>query len=60
MAWTVKYLRFMEIKSFSFIVEAFEFSKFYESEAKHDKHDFRRGLSMVFKVSELKLLEGLA
>lgn len=31
-------------------VEAFHFSKFYEIEAKHDKHSFQRGLNVAFKV----------
>ena len=40
----------MEIEVFVFLMEAFLFSKFYENEAKHDKRNFKRGLSMTFVV----------
>ena len=50
MAYAVKMLSFIAIKFFVFEVEAFQFSKFYESGAKFDKGDFKRGLTMTFKV----------
>ena len=38
----------------------FEFSKFHENEAKHDKRGFKRGLTVTFKVKKIvKLLEKL-
>ena len=43
---------FIEIKFFVFSVEAFQFSKFHENEAKHDKP--RRGLSVAFEVKNAK------
>ena len=40
----------MEIKFFIFSVEAFQFSKFYENEANHDKRSYERSLSVAFEV----------
>ena len=33
-----------------FLVEAFQFSIFHGNEAKHDKHDFNRGLTVTCLV----------
>ena len=35
---------------FVFSVKAFYFSKFHEDEAKHDKLNFKRALTVVFEV----------
>ena len=40
----------MAIKLFVFLVEAFQFSKFHKNEAKLDKGNSKRGLTMTFKV----------
>ena len=40
----------MATKFFIFPIKAFQFSKFKENEAKHDKHNFKRGLIVTFKV----------
>ena len=53
MTYAVKMLSFMAIKFFVFHVEAFQFSKFHESEAKLDKGNIKRGLTMTFKVKNL-------
>ena len=49
MAYAVKILSFMLIEFFVFLVNAFQSSKFHESEAKPDKGDYKRGLTMTFK-----------
>ena len=35
------------------LVEAFQFTKFHENEAKHDKRNFKRGLTKAFKVKNV-------
>ena len=40
----------MVIEFFVFQVEAFQFSKFHEKIAKLDKGNFKRGLTVTFKV----------
>ena len=40
----------MEIEFFVFPVEAFQFSKFHENDTKHDKRNFKRGLTVTFMV----------
>ena len=51
----------MAIDYFVFSVEAFQFSKFHENEAKHDKRNFKRGLTVTFKVKKfVKLLKKMA
>ena len=40
----------MAIKIFVFFVEVFQFSKFHENEAKHDKRNFKRRVALAFKV----------
>ena len=44
---------FMAIDFFVFQVEAFQISKFHESEAKLDKDDFKKDLTVTFKVKNL-------
>ena len=36
-----------------FPVGAFQFYKFHENEAKHDKHNFEKGLTVTFKIKSL-------
>ena len=56
-----KYQSLVAIEFFIFLIKTFEFSKFYENEAKHDKINSRRGLTVIFKGSKIiKLLENLA
>ena len=43
----------MEIKFFIFSKDASQFSKFDENEVKHDKLNFKRGLTVKFKVKNL-------
>ena len=43
----------MEIK-LVFSVEDFLFSKFHETEAKQDRHNFKRGLTLTFKAKNLQ------
>ena len=50
MTYAVKMLSFMTIEISVFQVEAFQFSKFLDSEAKLEKGDFKRGLIVAFKV----------
>ena len=40
----------MVIDYFVFSMEVFQFSKFYENEAKCDKRSFKKGLTVTFKV----------
>ena len=40
----------MEIKFSVFSVEAFQFSKFYQNEGKHDKFNFKKGLTVKIEV----------
>ena len=40
----------MEIKVFVFSVEDFNFLDFMKADAKPDKHNFKRSLSMTFEV----------
>ena len=42
----------MEVDIFVPSVEAFQFSKFYENDAKHGKRNFKRSLSVVFVAFE--------
>ena len=44
----------MVIEFFVFQVEAFQFSKFHEKIAKLDKDNFKRGLTVTFKVKNLQ------
>ena len=37
-----------------FLVGAFQFYKFHENEAKHDKHNFEKGLTVTFKIKSLQ------
>ena len=55
----VKILRFMAIKFFVFELEAFEFSKFYESKVKLEEGNIKRGLldCEIQDQKFLKLLE---
>ena len=46
----VKILGFYGDRVFVFQVEAFQFSKFHEKIAKLDKGNFKRGLTVTFKV----------
>ena len=51
----------MEIKIFIFSVEALQFFEVYENEAKGDKPNFKRGLTVTFLGQRfLKLLEKMA
>ena len=50
MTYARKILSFMSIEFIVFQVEAFQFSKFRESETKLDKNDYKRGLNATFKV----------
>lgn len=50
MACALKILNFMAIEFFVFLVDTFPFSKFHENEAKLDKDDFKRGLTVTLKV----------
>ena len=43
----------MAIEFYVFHVEAFQFSKFHENVAKLGKGNFKRGLTMTFKVKNL-------
>lgn len=45
----VKIPKFYGDRVFLFRVEAFQFFK-YKNEIKNDKHNFKRGLNMTFKV----------
>lgn len=45
-----KYLSFMANKFFDFPGEVFLFSKFHEDEVKHGKRNFKRDLTVAFKV----------
>ena len=54
----------MAIEFSIFPVEKFskEFSRFYENEAKHDKHNFEKGLTVTRDIQDqkfVKLLEKL-
>ena len=48
MTYAVKILSFMAIEFFLSLAP--QFSKFHENEAKLDKGDFKRGLTVTFKV----------
>ena len=48
MQW--KYESFIAIECFVFLVDAFQFSKFHASVAKHDKLNFERDLIVTFMV----------
>ena len=37
--------------------EFFQFSKFQENEAKHDKRNFKRRFTMTFKVKNCRITE---
>ena len=50
MTYAVKIQSFMTIEFFVFQLEAFQFSKFHENVAKLDKGNFKRGLTVTFKV----------
>ena len=50
MTYIVKIGSFMSIEFFVFQVEAFQFSKFYENVAKLDKDNFKRSMTVKFKV----------
>ena len=50
MTSVVKILSFMTIKFFVFHLQAFQFSKFHENVAKLDKDNFKRDLTVTFKV----------
>ena len=50
MTWRVKILKFYEDQVFVSSVEAFQFSKSHENDAKHDKRDFKRCLTVTFEV----------
>ena len=50
MTYSGKILSFMAIKFFVCQVEALQFSKFHESEAKLDKGNYKRGFTVTFKV----------
>ena len=43
----------MEIELFVFSVEAFQVFEFHENEAKHEKHKFKRVLTVTFEVNKL-------
>ena len=45
------------IEFFVFSVEDFEVLKFYENEAKREKLNFKRGLSVAFMVKNAKIFE---
>ena len=42
----------MGIEFFAFKVEAFQFSKFHKSVIRLDKGNFKRGLTVTFKVKD--------
>ena len=44
----------MAIEFFVFRLEAFQFSQFHENIAKLDKDNFKRGLTVTFKVKNLQ------
>ena len=46
----VKITKFYGDRCFVLSLEAFQFSRFYESEAKHDKRNCKRGLGTTFEV----------
>ena len=46
MAYAVKIHKFDDGQAFGFAVEAFQFSKFHENEAKHNKLNCKRGLTV--------------
>ena len=50
MTYAVKILSFMAIEFFVFQLKAFQFSKFHENVAKLDQGNFKRGLTVTFKV----------
>ena len=39
---------------FVFSMEAFQFSKFYENKSKHDKRNFKSGLSVASKIKNIR------
>ena len=45
----------MVIEFFAFKVESYQFSKFHENVAKLDKDNFKRGLTVTFKVRKSSL-----
>ena len=52
----------MEINIFVSSVEAFQFSKFYENDAKHGKRNFKRSLGVAFVAFEhdIKIAENVS
>ena len=40
----------MAIEFSIFSVESFQIFKFHENEAKHNKHNFKRGLTLTFEI----------
>ena len=53
----MKISKFYGYRIFVFLVETFQFSKFYENEVTHDKNRFKRGLSVAFK-SKMREITG--
>ena len=43
----------MEIDFSIFPVGAFQFYKCHENDAKHDKHNFEKGLTVTFRIKSL-------
>ena len=43
-------MNFMEIEVSLSSMAAFQFSEFHENEAKHDKLNFKKGLTVTFEI----------
>ena len=50
MTYAEKILSFMATEFFVFQLEAFQFSRFHKNVAKLNKDNFKRGLTVTFKV----------
>ena len=50
MTYAVKILSFMANEFSVFQLEAFQFSKVHENVARLDKYNFKRGLTVTYKV----------
>ena len=51
MNYVEKISKIYDVKFFLFPVKAFQFSMFYEKEAKYDKRSFKRVLTLTFKIN---------
>ena len=50
MTCAVKMSKFYDNQGFVFPVEAFQFSKYHKNEAKRDKSNLKKGLTVTFTV----------